>query len=115
MATTVLPTEVSSIGNASQEPVTAQKKATIACMSVTDVSSTARTAAARTGSGNRRRPFSSSTHNCPADRASWSIVSSLPTAERLSWVAARIEPLYADTPRPVDNDGSQREKVSPPM
>ncbi|GHH20098.1 hypothetical protein GCM10017674_73590 [Streptomyces gardneri] len=71
------------IGKASQEPATEQKKATTPWMSVTDVIITARTAAVRTGSGIRCRPFSSSTHNCRADRDSCSIVLSLPTTERL--------------------------------
>ncbi|GHG14661.1 hypothetical protein GCM10018791_31090 [Streptomyces zaomyceticus] len=66
-------------GKAVHEPATEQRKATTPWMSVTDVIITARTAAVRTGSGIRRRARSSSTHNCRDDRASCSIVLSLPT------------------------------------
>ncbi|MFE0645764.1 hypothetical protein ACFW2Y_29750, partial [Streptomyces sp. NPDC058877] len=63
VATTVEATAVMVIGKASHAPATVQRKATTAWMSVTEVSITARTAALRTGSGIRRRPRSSSTHN----------------------------------------------------
>ncbi|GAA2811688.1 hypothetical protein GCM10019017_66880 [Streptomyces showdoensis] len=92
--------------------MTEQKKATIAWISVTEVSITARTAAVRTGSGIRPRPFLSSTHNCRTGRASCSIALSLPTTDVFR-VAARLEPLYADTTPPVQNDARGREKVSP--
>lgn len=61
MLTTLLMT----IGKASQDPAMVQRKATIACISVTAMMMTARTAAVRTGSGIRRRRAGSSTHNGP--------------------------------------------------
>ena len=51
------------MGNASQDPASVHRKATIAMISVTATTSTARTAAVRTGSGRRRRRAGSSTHN----------------------------------------------------
>jgi len=63
VATTVLTTLLMTMGNASQDPAMAHRKATIAWSSVTAMKSTARTAAVRTGSGIRRRRAGSSTHN----------------------------------------------------
>ncbi|GGS36715.1 hypothetical protein GCM10010221_38960 [Streptomyces parvus] len=65
----MLATLLSTIGKASQEPVNVLRKATIAWMIVTDMISTARTAAVRTASGMRRFEAGSSTHNCRGTRA----------------------------------------------
>ncbi len=62
VATTVLATLLITMGNASQDPASADRNATIAWISVTATTSTARTAAVRTGSGSRRRRAGSSTH-----------------------------------------------------
>lgn len=59
MLTTLLIT----MGKASQDPARVLRKATMAWISVTAMTSTARTAAVRTGSGIRRRRAGSSTHN----------------------------------------------------
>ncbi len=63
VATTVLTTLLITIGNASHDPARVHRKATIACISVTAMISTARTEAVRTGSGILRRRAGSSTHN----------------------------------------------------
>lgn len=63
VATTVLTTLLITMGNASHEPANVHRKATIACISVNAMISTARTADLRTGSGIRRRDAGSSTHN----------------------------------------------------
>ncbi len=63
VATTVPATPPITIGNASQEPASAHRNATIAWISVTAMTRTARTAAARTGSGTGCRRAGSSTHN----------------------------------------------------
>ncbi|KUN75258.1 hypothetical protein AQJ66_36340 [Streptomyces bungoensis] len=63
VATTVLTTLLITIGNASQDPAIVHRNATVAWISVTEMISTARTAAVRTGSGIRRRFAGSSTHN----------------------------------------------------
>ncbi|GHF17683.1 hypothetical protein GCM10018772_48720 [Streptomyces fumanus] len=66
----MLATLLITMGNASQDPASVARKATIAWISVRATISTARTAAVRTGSGSRRRRAGSSTHNgrypCPA-------------------------------------------------
>lgn len=62
VATTVPAIPQITIGKASQEPVTARKKVTVASVRVTATISSARTADARTGSGMRRRRAGSSTH-----------------------------------------------------
>lgn len=64
VATTVLPTLLSTIGKASQDPASVHSNATMAWMIVSDMMRTARTADLRTGSGIRRRPAGSSTHSC---------------------------------------------------
>jgi hypothetical protein len=56
VATTVLATLLRTIGNASQDPATVHRNATTACISVTAMISTARTAASRTGSGGAPGP-----------------------------------------------------------
>lgn len=53
VATTVLATLLRTIGKASQDSVIVHRKATTACISVTAMMSTARTADVRTGSGSR--------------------------------------------------------------
>lgn len=58
----MLATLLITMGNASQDPAIVLRKATIAWISVKAMRSTARTAAVRTGSGNRRRRAGSSTH-----------------------------------------------------
>ncbi len=63
VATTVPAILASTIGNASQDSASVDRKATIASISVTATTSTARTAAVRTGSGIRRRRAGSSRHN----------------------------------------------------
>ncbi len=63
VATTVLTTLLITIGNASQEPAIVHRNATVACISVTAMMITARTAAVRTGSGSRRLRAGSSIHN----------------------------------------------------
>jgi hypothetical protein len=64
VATTVLATLLTTMGKASQEPASVHRNATIAWISVTEMISTARTAAVRTGSGSLRLRAGSSTHNC---------------------------------------------------
>ncbi len=64
VATTVLATLESTMGNASHDPATVQKNATMAWISVRAAISTARTAAVRTGSAMRRLAAGSSTHSC---------------------------------------------------
>jgi hypothetical protein len=63
VATMVLTTLLSTIGKASQDPASVHRNAVTAWTSVTAMSSTARTAAVRTGSGSLRRFAGSSTHN----------------------------------------------------
>lgn len=63
VATMVLTTLLSTIGKASQEPARVHRNAVTAWTSVTAMSSTARTAAVRTGSGILRRLAGSSTHS----------------------------------------------------
>lgn len=63
VATTVLAMLLSTMGNASHDPAKVHRNATMACISVTEMMSTARTAAVRTGSGSLRRFADSSIHN----------------------------------------------------
>lgn len=63
VASTVLATALITMGNASQDPANVHRNATIAWISVTAITMTARTAAVRTGSGNGCRRAGSSTHN----------------------------------------------------
>ncbi|SDJ85836.1 hypothetical protein SAMN05421806_10319 [Streptomyces indicus] len=78
--TTVPPTLASTMGNASDEPATVQKNATVVAISVNDPRITARTAAVRTGSGSLRVPTGSSTHSSPPGprRSAVPISTSLP-------------------------------------
>ncbi|GGT47436.1 hypothetical protein GCM10014713_46950 [Streptomyces purpureus] len=114
------------MGKASQEPVREAKKATMAWMSVTAVSNTARTAAVRTGSGIRRRLAGSSTHNgrgtlrsamvspamgAPARRSCLSIALPTPHQRPTSgWlpVLSRFKPA---APAPVHKDDWSDKKI----
>ncbi|GLX52329.1 hypothetical protein Shyhy01_52790 [Streptomyces hygroscopicus subsp. hygroscopicus] len=59
----MLATLLITMGKAAQEPAMVQRNATIACISVTEMMISARTAAVRTGSGSGCRRAGSSTHN----------------------------------------------------
>ncbi|WP_372499153.1 hypothetical protein [Streptomyces somaliensis] len=63
VATTVLPTLLSTSGKADQTSASVNRYAATAWISVSATISPARTAAVRTGSGSLRRPAGSSTHN----------------------------------------------------